>query len=420
MPEELPDNRQTADKRNVVDGRLLIGDDDAANHHCLAIINKNLGVLRLGIERGDTLNSRNGRIDLSVLDVDSHENSAVLSDLRRHLKFEHGVDELDRDSVVNDRLHRDFCSLFDGRFLVILYYLFGLREELAYALAFGRGNNVVESKVGRREGIGDTARGRTHAQIRDERHCCSPAAAATDDNRRSRQKSSIAADWACAHGTHTAEKVTAIGGGACEGKLRTKLTSKSAIGSHDASLDLYLLGLGIEFTDEVVDYRHNGRDIADDQRVRAIVREHVAARREEFFEGIDHVLGLCVAERASRGDQFSGLDLRLGQIPGFIRFFLHRRFGGDAENVPVELFIEIVILQHDVESLVPRDVIENQRESAFDAGIHDHVQAADFMDQAEEVLQVHVLQIDGNGRTGVLRAALILRNDGYRAKRGSR
>src|SRR5690348_527095 len=101
MPEELADNRQAADKRDIVDGRLLIGDDDAANHNRLTIVDENAGVLRLGIESRDTLNPWNRRINLRVLNMDVHKDRAVLGDLRRDLEFKHGVNELDGNCVID-------------------------------------------------------------------------------------------------------------------------------------------------------------------------------------------------------------------------------------------------------------------------------------------------------------------------------
>ena len=81
--------------------------------------------------------------------------------------------------------------------------------------------------------------------------------------------------------------------------------------------------------------------------------------------------------------------------------FLSVDFGGDSQNVAIELFIQFVVLQRDVESLIPRHIIENDRKAALYVGIHDHVQAADFVYQAEKVEKIHILQVYGDWLAGV-------------------
>ena len=76
-----------------------------------------------------------------------------------------------------------------------------------------------------------------------------------------------------------------------------------------------------------------------------------------------------------------------------IRFFLQRIHGRDAQNVAFQFPRQVVILEHDVQRLIPRHIIEHHGQGAVHIGIEHHVQAADFVDQPEEVFQIHILQI---------------------------
>ncbi len=70
-------------------------------------------------------------------------------------------------------------------------------------------------------------------------------------------------------------------------------------------------------------------------------------------------------------------------------------------HVSAELLVETVVLQHDVQRLIPGYFVQNDRQRALHVRIQHHVQSADLVDQAEEVLQVHVLQVYGNRFTGI-------------------
>ena len=58
-------------------------------------------------------------------------------------------------------------------------------------------------------------------------------------------------------------------------------------------------------------------------------------------------------------------------------------------------------MQHDVQSLIPRYVVENDRQRPLHAGVHHDVQATDLVNQAEEVAQVHIFQVHRNRFTGI-------------------
>ena len=49
-----------------------------------------------------------------------------------------------------------------------------------------------------------------------------------------------------------------------------------------------------------------------------------------------------------------------------------------------------------------RNLVKHQGDASFYARIEDNVETADFMNQAEEILQVHVLKVHGYGFASVL------------------
>src|SRR5262249_3186600 len=101
------------------------------------------------------------------------------------------------------------------------------------------------------------------------------------------------------------------------------------------------------------------------------------------------------------GERFSFLLC----TPGFC--FLPKRFDcGYTEDVAVELTRQSVVLQNDVKRLVPRHIVEHDGQVASDIWIEYDVQPADFVNQAEEVLQTDILQIDRNRLSGVLRGGI--------------
>ena len=77
---------------------------------------------------------------------------------------------------------------------------------------------------------------------------------------------------------------------------------------------------------------------------------------------------------------------------------------GDAQNVAFQFARQFVVLEHDVERLIPRHVIEHDGQRAVHVRIEHHVQSADFVDQAEEVFQVDIFQVDRDRLTRVLRS----------------
>src|SRR5712691_6345908 len=145
----MPDQRQAAHERHLLDVRALRGYDDAADYHSATIGYRHLGFRRFRIKSRNSLNSGNTGVDLRVLYQHVHEHRAFRSDLWCHLKPEHRVDILHGNRVVDGRLNRDLGSLLDGSLLVVLSNDFRLRKQFTDALGFCRGDEEVDRKVRR-------------------------------------------------------------------------------------------------------------------------------------------------------------------------------------------------------------------------------------------------------------------------------
>ena len=110
-----------------------------------------------------------------------------------------------------------------------------------------------------------------------------------------------------------------------------------------------------------------------------------------------------IAEEAGHGDLIHGQRLRLDLRTAGISFLAQRLYGGDAQYVALQLAIEAIVLQNDIQSLVPGHVIQHDGQRAVHLGIEHYVQAADLVNKAEEIFQVNILQVHRNRLTRVLR-----------------
>jgi hypothetical protein len=131
---EMANQRQAAYDGHLLDVHALGRDDDAANHHGAAIGNRYFGLGGLGVESRDALNAGNTGVDLRVFHQYIHEDGAFRRDLRGNLKFQHGINELNRNSVIDGRLNRNLSTLLDGGFFIVLRDDFGFRNYLGLPL----------------------------------------------------------------------------------------------------------------------------------------------------------------------------------------------------------------------------------------------------------------------------------------------
>src|SRR6267142_783310 len=103
-PEEMPDERQTADQGHLADVHPLLRDDNTTDDHRAAVGNSDLGFGGLRIQRGNALHARNTSINLRVFDQHVHEDRAFGRDLRGYFQLQNGVNELAPRLVFNGRL----------------------------------------------------------------------------------------------------------------------------------------------------------------------------------------------------------------------------------------------------------------------------------------------------------------------------
>ena len=199
-------------------------------------------------------------------------------------------------------------------------------------------------------------------------------------------------------------------------ELRANVPRKRACGGHHSGFNLHLLAFPVELANQVIHLRHHRGNVPDDQGIRALIGEDFTSRGEKAPKRLAHCGGLGVTQNARTGDLLDGFGLSLEQVALGFSLFLDCVLGGNAEHVAFQLLVHIVVAQNDVQGLVPRHVIEHQGHRPFYRGIQHHIQAADLVNQAEEILQVHILQVHRNRLPGILagrlrcaRGALLLR-----------
>ena len=89
-------------------------------------------------------------------------------------------------------------------------------------------------------------------------------------------------------------------------------------------------------------------------------------------------------------------DCALSKFPALVRFALQSILRRDSQNIAVDFLGEPIVAQHDVQALVPGNFVEDQSHRSANRRVQHNVQPADFMNQAEEILQIHVLEIHRN------------------------
>ena len=68
----------------------------------------------------------------------------------------------------------------------------------------------------------------------------------------------------------------------------------------------------------------------------------------------------------------------------------------------MELLVEAVVLQNDVQRLVPGNLIQHDSQRASYSGVQNDVQSTDFVNQPEEIAQVHIFQVHRDRFASVL------------------
>src|SRR4029077_5464916 len=278
------------------------------------------------------------------------------------------------------------------------------REQLANASLLRGGDNEVEGEILGGKRIADAAGGAAHAQVCIQRYRTAGCRSATcaDDHRRSRQWREIAGDRAGAYPAGTAQEAANAVEGRGSAELSANFTREVPVRRDHPCFNFHLLRFAVELADQVIEDWQNAGNITDDERVRTAVGQNIAAWREELLQRGDQVGGFRVAEDAGRGHHIRRFGLRLGQVAVLLSLLLQGVLRCHAQNISVQLLIQAVVLKHDAQRLIPRYVVEDDGEVPLYRRIHHNVQAADLMDQPEEVAQVNVLQVYRNRLARVL------------------
>ena len=173
--------------------------------------------------------------------------------------------------------------------------------------------------------------------------------------------------------------------GACETPLHADVLCKGARSRNYARLDFHLLRLAIQLANQVIDRRNHRGNVTDDQLVRTVIGKDVAARREELFQSVLHRCGFGIAQERVSPSPVPQLPLAPFPSLAWSRLpSLACRGWLRAARCRTELFVQTVVLQHDIQRLVPGHFIQNDRQRSLYVGIQHHVQPADLVNQTEE------------------------------------
>jgi hypothetical protein len=105
-----------------------------------------------------------------------------------------------------------------------------------------------------------------------------------------------------------------------EAELRTDVTCELPRRRNHARFDFHFLRLAVQLRQQAVNDRNHFRNIVDDHRIGAFIRNHVTALREELLHGEHHILGVGIAEEAGDGNFFHRQSFRFHLCAPSIRF----------------------------------------------------------------------------------------------------
>src|SRR5689334_24329257 len=111
----MADQREIAKKRNLEDIRLLLAHHNAADNNRATVTDEYLGLGRLRIQSGDTIDQWYAVINLCVFDDYIHEYGPIRCDLWCHLESQNRVHVLYGDRIVDGGLNGNHGALLDLR-----------------------------------------------------------------------------------------------------------------------------------------------------------------------------------------------------------------------------------------------------------------------------------------------------------------
>ena len=192
---------------------------------------------------------------------------------------------------------------------------------------------------------------------------------------------------------------------------RTEVAFKVVGYDDDARLDEHLPDRNIEGRDEAPDVGETFGRVLQQESVGTLVDSNATARRQERAAlGLDersHLGSLGVIHLQVLGTQRREfLDVLLRSEVSLLaggQFFLR----SDDDDVVLPALVQALRAQHDVERLVPRHVLQAQRDVAVHRIAHDDVLAAGVSKELQDRAGLNFLEVQCQALAGVLRLVLL-------------
>ena len=182
-----------------------------------------------------------------------------------------------------------------------------------------------------------------------------------------------------------------------EAELGAEVAREAVVGFDDAGLDQHLAHRDVDLLDQAAHLVEPRRRVLHEQLVGAGVDQRAAALGQHpllvVLEQFADRFGLLVVQREGFGAQLLDVGDLLARLEVELllgRELLARR---DQDDVAVLAHVEAARLQDDVERLVPRHVLQPQRQVAADRVAGDDVQVGEVGDDLQQRPDVDVLEV---------------------------
>src|SRR5437773_1229080 len=355
VAEEAPQNRDLPQSGDHVVLILIVDLEDPSDDGGASIPHEHLTAVLANRQRNVVAESEVQRdCRLTFLNDDVQQDRALGRDLRRHFEPQGRVDVDDRRGVVDGRLNRDLHAGLDEGLRVGQCGELGRGDDLEQALVFGGRERDVQI-----EGVQDVP----EPDVPDDRPL-------------------LEADPEAAVEVVREDEVRFVSmrdvGGSVEAPVDAEAAAERLRGLDDPRLDHDLRCRRVQVVDQLQYGRQESRDLADDEGVRPRVDHDVAATRHDALQNRNDLGGARVRQL---------LDDRAGGLRGLTRLREPRPVGlldpeplgrRDPHDVVFEHVTEVVLLQDQVEGLVPGNVLELDGDGALDVRIDDAVQPGEL------------------------------------------
>ncbi len=223
-----------------------------------------------------------------------------------------------------------------------------------------------------------------------------------------------------------------------DAELRTQIAGESIGRDDDAPFDQHLIHRSIDDADQLAHLRDLLRNVADHQRIRALVGNDAATRRQEAVFLLLPVTGAAtrtaVADALRLGDRFEDrrgivvvdLDVVGAQILAILdrdagiflvllelgQFLLRR----DPNDAPFTTLVQALGAQDDIQRLIPGYVDQAQGDIALHGVGSDDVEVGFLGDQLQYGADRHVLEVERDRAPAVSACVLRGRHLGRRTR----